>query len=138
MSSWCKNQLLIFVHFHFHHPTNPLLENIASSNHLGLLANTITSPLTDESPGLKHVSSKVYVFEVISAKKVIKITIIIMAHSLTPAASQQSAGRWSVVDRDRAEITWSNEAESDYIRSNRDKMLHFTLHCPLCPQPSDR
>ena len=61
-----------------------------------------------------------------------------MAHSLTPAASQQSAGRWSVVDRDRAEITWSNEAESDYIRSNRDKMLHFTLHCPLCPQPSDR
>ena len=61
-----------------------------------------------------------------------------IAHSFTTEASQQSAGWWSVVTLDRAEITWSNEADSDFIRSNRDKMLHFTLHCPLCPQPSDR
>lgn len=51
--------------------------------------------------------------------------------------SQQVESGWWSVTLDRAEITWSNEADSDYIRSNRDKMLHLTLHCPLCPQPSD-
>ena len=60
---WLGQQVFhFFFHFHFFivHPKSPLLENIASSNHLGLLANTNTSPVTDESLGLKHVSQSLF------------------------------------------------------------------------------